>query len=96
MGTFKSSMMLGSPVTTTVWSKAVIKAPRPITTRIPGVGRVRSFPSLTWTLTGCVAGRFDLYRLVDIVQGQLSDGVRRIRGDHLAYNQHLPQLTAGL
>ena len=46
MGTFRSNITLGNAVTTTVWSRAVMKAPRPMMARTKGVGSVRSFPSI--------------------------------------------------
>ena len=39
MGIFKSSMTLGNAVTTTVWSKAAMKAPRPVMVRRAHVER---------------------------------------------------------
>ena len=46
IGTFRSSITLGSAVTTTVWSRAVMKAPRPTTVRTNGVDSTRSLPSI--------------------------------------------------
>ena len=46
IGTFKSNITLGSAVTTTVWSKAVMNAPRPMTVNTKGVGSVRFVPGM--------------------------------------------------
>ena len=43
LGIFRSGITLGRAVTTTVWSRAVTKAPRPITTRTRGAGIVCHF-----------------------------------------------------
>ena len=61
MGTFRSSIMLGNAVTTTVWSKAVMKAPRPTTVRTNGVGSVRSLTSINLRITrkGCRKDRWE-------------------------------------
>ena len=44
-GILRSGIMVGRAVTTTVWSRAVIKAPRPITARIRGADIVRDIMS---------------------------------------------------
>ena len=48
MGIFRSSITLGSAVTTTVWSSAAMKAPSPVMLRMAQVDRI---PAVTGGLT---------------------------------------------